>query len=43
VLLEVIPEELRWTVTNERMKLVVSRIIPGDWGKVRAGWLPLLL
>jgi hypothetical protein len=25
------------------MKLVVSRIIPGDWGKVRAGWLPLLL
>jgi hypothetical protein len=35
---------LRWSVTDERMKLDVSRIIPGDWGKVGSGWLaqPLL-
>jgi hypothetical protein len=31
--------ELRWSVTDERMKLDVSRIIPGDWGKVESGWL----
>ena len=36
-------KELRWTVTDERMTPAVSRIIPGDWGKVRAGWLLLLL
>ena len=29
---------------DERKSLVVSRIIPGNWGKVESGWLawPLL-
>jgi hypothetical protein len=30
---------LRWTAAVERLKQVVSRIIPGDWGKVESGWL----
>jgi hypothetical protein len=37
-------KELRWTAVIERMSQVVSRIIPGDWGKAESGWLarPLL-
>jgi hypothetical protein len=33
-----------WTVADERKSQVVSRIIPGNWGKVELGWLaqPLL-
>jgi hypothetical protein len=26
-------------VAVNRLRLNVSRIIPGDWGKVRLGWL----
>jgi hypothetical protein len=35
---------LRWSVTVNRLLPVVSRIIPGDWGKAGPGWLvwPLL-
>ena len=32
-------KELRWTAVDERKSLVVSRIIPGNWGKVESGWL----
>ena len=32
-------KELRRAVTDERKLLNVSRIIPGDWGKVESGWL----
>jgi len=37
-------KELRWTAVDERKSLVVSRMIPGNWGKVEPGWLarPLL-
>ena len=37
-------KELRWTAVIERKSLVVSRMIPGNWGKVEPGWLarPLL-
>ena len=34
---------LRWSVADERKRLDVSRIIPGDWGKVGSGWLVQLL
>ena len=32
-------ERTKRAVAVERMKLFVSRIIPGDWGKVGSGWL----
>ena len=31
-----------WGAVN-RLRLNVSRIIPGDWGKVESGWLAQLL
>jgi hypothetical protein len=30
---------LRWAAAVNRVTLNVSRIIPGDWGKVESGWL----
>jgi ribosomal protein S12 len=30
---------LKWSVADERMWPNVSRIIPGNWGKARSGWL----
>jgi hypothetical protein len=35
---------LRWAAAVARLTPDVSRIIPGDWGKVESGWLawPLL-
>jgi hypothetical protein len=40
---QVLPK-LRWTAVIERKSLVISRMIPGNWGKVESGWLtrPLL-
>jgi hypothetical protein len=35
--------ELRWAAAVNRLRLNVSRIIPGNWGKVRSGWLARLL
>jgi hypothetical protein len=37
-------KELRRTAAVNRLKLEVSRIIPGNWGKAESGWLarPLL-
>jgi hypothetical protein len=32
-------ERRRWVAAVNRLRLNVSRIIPGDWGKVRSGWL----
>jgi hypothetical protein len=34
---------LRWAAAVNRLRLNVSRIIPGDWGKVESGWLTQLL
>jgi hypothetical protein len=36
--------KLRWSAAVNKLPLNVSRIIPGDWGKVGPGWLarPLL-
>jgi hypothetical protein len=36
-------ERTKRAVAVERLKLFVSGIIPGDWGKVRSGWLARLL
>jgi len=36
-------KELRWLAVINRMPPNVSRIIPGDWGKVGSGWLAQLL
>jgi len=32
-------KEPGWAAAVERLKLTVSKIIPGDWGKVGSGWL----
>lgn len=32
-------KERRWTAVIERKSQVVSRMIPGNWGKVEPGWL----
>jgi hypothetical protein len=32
-------KELRWLAAVNKLLLVVSRIIPGDWGKAGPGWL----
>ena len=32
-------KELRWLAVLNRVPLDVSRIIPGNWGKVESGWL----
>jgi hypothetical protein len=32
-------KELRWAAVDARRSLVVSRMIPGNWGKVEPGWL----
>ena len=36
-------KELRWAAAVNRLRLNVSRIIPGDWGKVESGWLAQFL
>jgi hypothetical protein len=36
-------ERTRRAVAVERLKLFVLKIIPGDWGKARSGWLARLL
>jgi len=32
-------KELKWFAAINRKPRNISRIIPGDWGKVRPGWL----
>ena len=32
-------KELRWTAVIVRKSQVVSKMIPGNWGKVESGWL----